>query len=333
MGSGDSCRPIEERPPEGSCGGLRPRSSSRPSLFHQELPAGDPFLAPLAEFGRDLLALLEDPSLILPTGHPFHERYDVDVKELEAFLAEIGGEAFSPQDGASGRDEGVVIALQTGRAWSPITTAFRVAAFSATGGEHPLLRKLDSLEPRHRRPLCGLRLVERLQRPGASALVKRLAESPVATGRYEADPRASVPALVAAARAAHDLSEEGEPLYLQLLTLAAPSDRNLRRYNGWSAAVLKRASAELASQELVVLAKRARAGRGAFLPGGWESFASPDLPLETWKLSHYEARLDAEGRWERPLETLLPPRPLHELFALAWERAQGDDPPRYQEVK
>jgi hypothetical protein len=79
----------------------------------------------------------------------------------------------------------------------------------------------------------------------------------------------------------------------------------------------------------VIEAKRARAGRGVFLPGGWMEAKSPNLPVESWKTGLYGLAVPDGGRHlTGPLAKFLPLRPLPELFAAAWQRVQDGDVPR-----
>ena len=55
--------------------------------------------------------------------------------------------------------------------------------------------------------------------------------------------------------------------------------KNLALWNGWTPKQLAAANAELVEAELVLEAKRERAGRGHFLPGGWEALKAPHTPL------------------------------------------------------
>jgi hypothetical protein len=115
-------------------------------------------------------------------------------------------------------------------------------------------------------------------------------------------------------------------LYLQLLALAEPTDRNLRRWNGWTPQRHRRAAAELLAGGLVVRARRARAQRSLFLPGEWLSARPPDLPLEAWKAPLYDLERGSRGDELRgALPCVLPQAPLHELFATAWARVQAGD--------
>ncbi|NBM15501.1 hypothetical protein [Streptomyces sp. GC420] len=144
-----------------------------------------------------------------------------------------------------------------------------------------------------------------------------------ATPGHAQDPGRCVPHLVREAAAAHGLSEDAATLYLQLLALPDPTDRNCVRWTGWKPARTKKARAELAGTDLVVEAKRARAGRSLFLPGGWEALKSPALPVESWKQGLYPVRHHART---------VPTVPVPELFARAWQRVREGDAPAFEEL-
>ncbi len=163
-------------------------------------------------------------------------------------------------------------------------------------------------------------------------LTARLDATPLAAGAWEANPRSSAPELVDEVRKARALGEDAAVLYLQTLALPDPTTANLRAWNGWTPARLKNAVVELAAAELVIEAKRPRAGRRHFLPGGWEALKSPHLPLESWKLPLYGLTRDSKGKIEAPLGLILPLEPVHQVFAAAWDRVEAGDVPRYEEV-
>ena len=150
-------------------------------------------------------------------------------------------------------------------------------------------------------------------------------------GLADAPHAAVAPELVAEVSRVLGVSEDGAVLYLQTLALAEPTAKNVQLWNGWTPARYKKAAAELAAAGLVLEAKRERAGRAHFLPGGWVSFKAPDLPMEVWKLPLYGIG-DKKGGYARPLHRILPLRPLHELFAEAWARVARGERPEYEEV-
>ncbi|BCY07150.1 hypothetical protein [Actinoplanes sp. L3-i22] len=136
------------------------------------------------------------------------------------------------------------------------------------------------------------------------------------------DPRVSVPELVAEVRERHGLTDDAAAYYLQLLALPDPGDRAVQGWNGWKPAALRTAQQALTGAGLVVAAKRERAGRPVFLPGGWQANKPPRPPMETWKESLY---LD---NGHLPVVTRSVPR----LFAAAWDRITAGDVPRYLDL-
>ncbi|PWS42756.1 hypothetical protein DKT74_20370, partial [Streptomyces sp. ZEA17I] len=137
---------------------------------------------------------------------------------------------------------------------------------------------------------------------------------------YEADPRHSCPELVERVAEELGVGTDAAALHLQLATLAAPTDRNVRRWNGWSAEQHRQAAAELLATDAVVEAKRARAGRTLFLPGDWTEIGAPHLPLEKAKLATHAVWPLYGDRVVAPFVRILPTAPLHEMFTEAWER-------------
>jgi hypothetical protein len=143
---------------------------------------------------------------------------------------------------------------------------------------------------------------------------------------YYQDPTVSAPNLVAEVAGKFGLDEDAAVLYLQLLALPDPTDANVARWTGWKPNRLKKARASLGATDLVLTAKRARAGRSLFLPGGWLALSSPHLPLESWKASMFGFTTDPEG-------VIAPREPVADLFARAWRRVLDGDAPAYEELK
>jgi hypothetical protein len=184
-------------------------------------------------------------------------------------------------------------------------------------------------------PVWGLsvwRVFQYLRSPGLAAIAARIRETPVPAGGWEQDPRASAPKIVAAAAKKLKISGEAAALYLQYLATLWPTPKQVQIWNGWSAKQFAAANAELVAAELVLEARRERAQRKHFLPGGWEALKTPHPPMESWKLELYGVR-DAEGSPQAPLGRFLALAPFHQLFAAAWERIAGGDVPRYEETK
>ncbi|MFF8596804.1 DNA-binding protein [Streptomyces sp. NPDC015220] len=162
---------------------------------------------------------------------------------------------------------------------------------------------------------------------------------PAAGGRDEdglwwpQNPAMSVPDLVADAAGRLGIGEDAAVLYLMLLAMPDPTDRNTARWTGWAkqragTARLRAARAELAATDLVVEGARTRAGRSQFLPGGWLALAKPHTPLERWKLPLYDL-LHGE---KAPLGVVVPTRPAAGLYRQAWQRVLDGDGPRLEEI-
>lgn len=79
------------------------------------------------------------------------------------------------------------------------------------------------------------------------------------------------------------LDESSARYWLQLLALPNPTDKLVDTRNGWGKAHREAAVKPLLEKSLVMEAKRARAGRSYFPPGGWQEATAPHLPLEVWK--------------------------------------------------
>ena len=154
------------------------------------------------------------------------------------------------------------------------------------------------------------------------------ADKAAAPGPYfEQDPTRSVPSLVAEVAAKHGMSEDAAAIYLMLLALPDPTDRDQARWLGWKPARLKAARAELAATDLVVSGTRTRAGRTLFLPGPWFAPDSPLPPLEKWKRQALGVAEDGRVLIGRPLPSVR----VSELYRSAWQRVVDGDVPRYDE--
>ncbi|GAA4915067.1 hypothetical protein LX16_4242 [Stackebrandtia albiflava] len=266
---------------------------------YASLPEGDPVRDGIPRALAAAHADVADESQLFGIG--YLDVPDDLLSEDERHIAQLGRTAY---------DGGLVVAEQRGRRQS--RTYFRPARLTDDSAG-TALRAID---------YTGVvRLVDWFRSPDAADIAARIGKIPA--GRYEADPRASVPHLVAEARDDLGLSEEAATLYLQLLALPEPTDRNVRTWNGWTPARHKKAIAELLEKELVVAAKRSRAGRGVFLPGGWQDLKAPAKPRETWKEPLYPAPPTSYYA-SSPLVN----RPLTELFTQAWRRHTSGEGPR-----
>lgn len=281
------------------------------------LPVGDAIGDRVPEVLDLLRARLSNPELLFAWhGLGLEQAEVLGVRRLDPYRAPRG------KPSAAAFDAGAVVFAPN--RWQGITIFLRP---SALAGEQPVPWVDASLGVMgsSAAPLPGA--VRFVFGPDAAAIVARIRTSPVPRGRYEADPRASAPDLVAEVADVRGVSGAAACYYLQVLALHDPTNKSVAAWNGWTPAEIKQAAAELVTAGLVVAGKRPRAGRDAFLPGGWENRSAPDLPLESWKLPLYGISRGADGRLVLPLGQVLPLRPRHELFTEAWRRCQAGDPP------
>lgn len=149
-----------------------------------------------------------------------------------------------------------------------------------------------------------------------AALGEHLATDGERPPGWEQDPTRSVPHLVEECAHSFGLSEDAAALYLMLVALPDPTDRNVKAWTGWKPARFKAAEAELGASGRVLRAARPRAGRSLFLPGAWQERKPPRLPIEVSKLGLLP--LAREHRSTSHMAAV-PSAPLPILFARAWE--------------
>ncbi|MFE0649380.1 DNA-binding protein [Streptomyces sp. NPDC059534] len=290
-------------------------SMSLTAWLAHRLPAGDPLRATLPAALTAVRQRLAAPELLLPAGHFTN-------------IVEFRKVAGAPTEKAPDHERyGAVLMATHDDQPQP---ALRPALLDSTGSD-PYLAALRGPDQRPTAVETALRrahdpaFARLLADPGAPAA----GETDQDGTWWPQDPSRSVPALVDEVSRAHGLSADAATLYLMLLALPDPTDRNTARWTGWKPARLKVARAELATGDLVVSAVRARAGRSLFLPGAWAEQTAPVLPVEQWKLPLY-----GPVAADRPLlGALVPTEPAAELFARAWQRILDGDVPRFEELK
>ncbi|GIG90529.1 DNA-binding protein [Plantactinospora endophytica] len=138
------------------------------------------------------------------------------------------------------------------------------------------------------------------------------------------DPTRSVPDLVAEVATEHGLGVDAAAVYLMLLAMPDPTDRNTAKWTGWKPARLKAARAELAGTDLVISATRSRAGRSLFLPGRWLERGGGQVPIEGWKVALFDLAPDGTAA----LGVTVPLEPAAELYRRAWQRIRDGERPR-----
>ena len=142
---------------------------------------------------------------------------------------------------------------------------------------------------------------------------------------WSQDPLVTAPEIVAEVAARFGIPEDPARYWLQLLALHNPTDTNIALWNGWRKAEREWAAAPLLEQDLIVRAKRARAGRSLFLPGSWQEAKIPHLPMESWKSAFYD--LKATPQVLPQLLVVVPSVPFEQLFTDAWRRCTSGDVP------
>lgn len=297
-------------------------------LISSRLPVGHPSRGKMPAVREALIAALKNPQLMIET----HDGYWYDEKEpqkaAEAAVKATLGKTKTLNGQMMGQRGGVTALVNSWRVSRFISPAKLKKAkdletaceilLATTSAEHEDVSLIKTI---------ALTRSDRFER-----LCQRIGKTPVPDGQFECNPLHACPKLVAAVAKQLSVSEDAAVYYLQLLTLHNPTDRFIRLWNDWTAARIKKASAELVEQECVLEAKRARAGRKVFLPGGWEALKAPHLPLESWKLPLYSLGGAGRGHVSPLLERIVPLEPVHVLFEKAWQRLQDGDAPRYEEV-
>ncbi|MFC7640194.1 hypothetical protein ACFQX6_03490 [Streptosporangium lutulentum] len=286
-------------------------------LAHR-LPCGDPVRAALPAVLTAVRERLSNPDLLLSLGH---------YVDLLAFRKVAG----APTELAEGweRYGAVIMATHDDRPMPGVRTALLDAS-----GNDPYLPALRALAGYAEAPFPAELALRTARDPRFEALLADPGDP--ASGQRAADgtwwpqdPGRSVPALLSQVAQEYGLSQDAATLYLTMLAMPDPTDKNVTRWTGWKPARFKAARAELAATDLVVEATRARAGRSLFLPGAWVDLKAPSLPLEQWKISMFDL---VSG--ETPsLGVLVPAEPVADLYARAWQRVRDGDLPRFEELR
>lgn len=293
-------------------------------FLYAELPAGDELRVAAARSHELLLARLANPALWLDAG-----AYYLGTDEqatVERLLDGLGGQALANLHETV---RGVQI---PGAAILYMKSRVRLALHPATldAKAMPLVDKVVATLSTYENSIYGA--LKYARSPGLAQMMARIRDTPVVAGGWEQNPLASAPALASRVAKKLGVPQNAAALYLQYLVLLWPTPKNLIMWNGWKPMQLAEAQAALVAKDLVVEAKRERAQRGHFLPGGWEAQKSPHPPMESWKLAFYGVR-DATGAPRALHRSFLALAPFHAMFEAAWQRIEDDDTPRYDEVK
>ncbi|WP_425245647.1 hypothetical protein [Streptomyces sp. NEAU-NA10] len=278
------------------------------------LPYGHPLRAALPEGLAALRRRIADPGLLLDLDVSWAEQGGATAAQLrKAYGLPVTGGADA--EGLTRLGEALVL-----RPWYQDQEAVLVRPAGLTGPDDAVFGLVEGLVGAGR--AGGLRALRMIL---DDELARALAAGtgPEEPAGYAQDPTVGVPELVAEVAETHGLGEDAAALYLQLLALPDPTDRNCARWTGWKPARMKKARAELAATGLVVEARRPRAGRTLFLPCGWHDLKAPALPVEVWKEGLYPVRDHSRA---------VPLVPVPELFTRAWGRVRAGDAPAYEEL-
>lgn len=272
------------------------------------LPAGDPRRLGVPKLHAKILARLANPELLLLAG----------ARELKIDGKPYVAPGYQSNPSQHGVDNGAIVVAHG-------YVYFRPARLAPDDRDnHARARDAAELHyPQQVFPWSGLYHVwQAAISPGVAALVARAVDTPLPAGGSELDPRLSAPEVVDAVQARHGLDRDAATMYLQLLALADCGDAPTRELNGWTQTKQKKAAAALVAAGLAQEQKQPRANRKLVLAGPWEVLFPPHPAIERDKLALYDARMDG-GALAAPLGRVLPLRPLHEVFAAAWQRVAG----------
>ncbi|MFJ8109286.1 hypothetical protein [Streptomyces sp. NPDC096132] len=276
------------------------------------LTYGHPLRAALPDSLAALRRRVADPELLLDLDVAWSEKAEptaVGLRKAYGMPAAGGADA----RGLTPVGEALVL-----RPWYGDQETVLVRPGAVDGPDDPVFGLLEGLVGPGRGQ--GMRALRTLLDDELARALAAGVDGPVG---YAQDPTLHVPELVAEVAAAHGLGEDAAALYLMLLALPDPTDRNCARWTGWKPARMKKARVELAATDLVIEAKRARAGRTLFLPCGWLDLKSPALPVELWKERLYPVRGGLRA---------VPLVPVPELFGRAWDLVRAGDAPAYEEL-
>ena len=179
-----------------------------------------------------------------------------------------------------------------------------------------------------------LKLADEIESENKSAAKQESNEAINQESLWPQNPLLSAPDVVKAIAKHAKLELVPAALYLQMLALPDPTTANIKKWNGWTTAQYKKEMKVLEQQDLVIEAKRSRAGRSYFLPGGWLPLKKPNLPIEIWKCKLYDWKKDREQEDHvyAPFGRIIPTSSLSALFEKAWLRIKNGETPKYEEV-
>ena len=302
------------------------------SIINYGLPVGHPVRRQLPHAIESVRAFLDNPDNILPIGQ-FYITFDAQKTNIESVIGNLAATMGKFEKDASSIYRCVtdtfVLATIPPNAFayfytSKLKTLKDLQALEGT--LQPLLQNeyADS-------SMMTPHFVISMRSDGMTGLIECNRKPTIEDGLWEQYPLHSVPALVTECSKQLKVDEMAAALYLQILALSDPTSANLKLWNGWSTKQIQSFSATLLEKELLVEAKRERAGREIFLPGGWEPLKTPNLPIETWKLPMFGYKNTEQLRGGMA-KFIVYEGPIASLFENAWNRWKAGDVPAYAEA-
>ncbi len=302
------------------------------AIINYRLPVGHSVRRQIPKVVESVREFLDSPDSLLPIGQ-FHFGFDAQKTDIETAIGKL-----ATTMGKFEKDSSSI--------YRCATDTFILATIppNAHGYFYPSklktlkdLQRLDGvLQPLRQTDYCDSSMktphfAVSMRSDGMTGLMECNREPKIDEGLWEQHTLHSVPALVTECSKKLKIDEMAAALFLQILALPDPTSANLKLWNGWNAKQIQSSGAQLLQKELLVEAKRERAGRELFLPGGWEPLKAPNLPIETWKLSMfgYENTEPLRGGMA---EFIVFEGPIASMFEMAWNRWKTGDVPAYAEA-
>ena len=250
------------------------------ALVHAETAAGHPCRAEMPALIKHTTLALNSPMTLLNlrSVHLYGDGRKEPLKPSEWLSTHVGKTKANAKDGTARFDDGFIMAAALDSQAQGLI-AYRPAKLKDQA-DMARLQGILATDAMHDyiTPDGFTSLVAAIKSPGFQKLTKAILAKNVPEGQWPQNPNHTAAAVVKEIRAKYRLGEDAAALYAQVLALPDPTAANLRTWNGWTAAQLKTASAELVDRKLVLEAVRERAGRSIFLPGEWTVLKAPGCP-------------------------------------------------------
>ncbi len=302
------------------------------SIINYGMPVGHSVRRQLPQVIESIHTFLDQPDNLLPIGQ-FFIAFDAQKTNIESVIGNL-----ATTMGKFEKDSSSI--------YRCVTVTFVLATIPPNAFGYFYTSKLKTLKDLQAlegtlQPVCQTEYYDNsmltphfavsMRSDGMTGLMECNRKPKIEDGLWEQYPLHSVPALVTECSKQLKVDEMAAALYLQILALPDPTSTKLKLWNGWNTNQIQSFSAPLLEKELLVEAKRERAGRELFLPGGWEPLKAPNLPIETWKLPMFGFENTEQLRGGMA-EFIVFEGPIASLFENAWNRWKAGDVPAYAEA-